>query len=85
MYTETFPVSVTAPKATTVVYGILYGGSHHVVFISVMCMYIESFPISVIAPNATLVVYGILYGGIYSIRRFLSFLLLWHCSLNKHL
>ena len=31
-----------------VVCGILFGGIHHVVFISMMCMWIETFPVSVI-------------------------------------
>ena len=51
-----------------VVYGILFGGMHPVVFISIMCMQIEMFHVSVIAPNATMVNYGILFGGMHPRR-----------------
>ena len=47
-----------------VIYGILFGSMHHVVFISMTYMKIEMFPVSVVAPNATMVIYGILFGGI---------------------
>ena len=60
-----FPVSVIALNATIVVYGILFGGMHPIVFISMMSMQIEMFPVSVIAPNATMVVYGIIFGVIH--------------------
>ena len=62
MYTETFHVSVIASNATTVVCGILFGGMHPVIFIS-----IEMFQVSVIASNATKVVYGILFGGMHPV------------------
>ena len=43
-----------------VIYEILFCGSIHSVFISLVCVYVDKiFPVSVIAPNATMVVYEI--------------------------
>ena len=49
-----FHVSVIATNATVVIYGILFGNMHPVVFIST-CKWIETFHVSVIATNATVV------------------------------
>ena len=65
-YIELFLVSVIAPNAILVVYGILFGGIH-LVFIPMMWRYIELFLVSVIAPNATMVVYGISSGGMHPV------------------
>ena len=42
-----------------VIYEIIFGGMHPVVFISMMCMYTEIFHDSVKAPNATIIIYEI--------------------------
>ena len=50
-----------------VVYGILFGGMPHVVFISMTCMQIETYPVSVMPPNCNMVVYRILFGGMHPV------------------
>ena len=48
-----------------VVYGILFGDMHPVLYLSMMCMHIEMFHVSDIALNATMVIYGILFDGMH--------------------
>ena len=62
-----FRVSVIASNATMVVYEILFGDVHPLVYIFTMCMQIEMFRVSAIAPNATMVVYGILFRGMHPV------------------
>ena len=66
------PVSVITPNVSMVIYGILFGGMHPVVLISMMCMKIETFHVSVIASSLK---YGHLWDFIW-----------WyaHCSIYIH-
>ena len=50
-----------------VIYGVLFGGIHSVIFISMIYIEIEMFHESVIDPNATMVVCGVLFGGIHPV------------------
>ena len=63
-----FHLSVIAPNAMLIVYGIIFGGIHLIGPNAMLVVYGIIFGgIHLIAPNGMLVVYGIIFGGIHLI------------------